>query len=82
MSDMIRWGGLWKGKTKAGKFYLSGRFGGVKMLVFPVDEKRTEKSPDFTVYFAQWEDPEQVSQEENRAPQASDDPWGGECGCA
>ena len=43
MSDMIRWGGLWKGKTKAGKFYLSGRFGGVKLLVLALQRDNADR---------------------------------------
>lgn len=52
MADLIRVGGLWKSKTKAGEFYLSGKFGQVKVLVFPVKEKRSENSPDYSLCIA------------------------------
>lgn len=43
--------GLWKGKDKAGKTYLSGKVSGTaRLLVLPNDFKRTEKDPDFFAY--------------------------------
>lgn len=44
--------GLWKNKDKNGNMYLSGLMGGVRVLVFPVKEKKSEKSPDYSLCFA------------------------------
>ncbi len=50
--NMIQVMGLWKSQTKDGKTYLSGSIGNIRVLVFPVTEKRSERGPDFNVCIA------------------------------
>lgn len=50
-SDLVYWFGLWSNKSEKTK-YLSGSIGGLKVLVFPTREKRSENSPDYHVYVA------------------------------
>lgn len=45
--------GLWKQKDKNGNVYLAGNMGGVRVLIFPIKEKKSEKSPDYTLCFVQ-----------------------------
>lgn len=45
--------GLWKNESKSGSTYLSGSLGGVQVLVFPVKEKRSDRSPDYTLCIAE-----------------------------
>lgn len=43
--------GLWKGKDRNGKTYLSGSVNAAaRLVVLPNDFKRTEKDPDFYAY--------------------------------
>lgn len=51
-SKIVNVCGLWKNKSKSGKTYLSGTIGNIKIMVFPVDEKRSEKSPDYSLCIA------------------------------
>jgi len=46
-SKLINVCGLWKNESRNGSTYLSGSLGGVQILVFPVKEKRSDKSPDY-----------------------------------
>lgn len=52
-SSMIPITGLWKSKTKDGKAYLSGPFGGARILIFPNDYKEAAHHPDYQMYVAQ-----------------------------
>lgn len=51
-SKLINATGLWKQKDKAGNTYLTGMMGGVRVLIFPVKEKKSDKSPDYSLCFA------------------------------
>ena len=50
-SDLVRLGGLWK-NTKDGKTYLSGSFGGAKVMIFPNGFKEKDEDPDYTLCVA------------------------------
>lgn len=50
-SKLINATGLWKQKMKDGTTYLAGNLGGVRVLIFPVKEKKSEKSPDYSLVF-------------------------------
>ena len=50
--DGVKLTGLWKNVNKNGKTFLSGSMGGVKVLVFPNDYKKTEMDPDYNLFFA------------------------------
>jgi hypothetical protein len=58
-SKLINATGLWKNKDKNGNVFLAGSMGGVRVLVFPVKNKQSEKSPDYTLVFAPNETPAQ-----------------------
>jgi uncharacterized protein (DUF736 family) len=63
-NSMIEIGGLWVNKSKAGKGYMSGRFGrNGKLLVFKnAHKKEGEKSPDFRIYLVEWEEAKEDSE--------------------
>ncbi len=69
-SKLINASGLWKNKDKNGNIYLSGSLGGVRVLVFPVKNKTSEKSPDYTLCFAPNEQP--ASAQQPRKPEPED----------
>jgi len=50
--------GLWKNIGKEGKTYLSGSLGGVRVLVFANEFKKTEKDPDYNLFFSPKEEKE------------------------
>lgn len=52
-SKMVNVCGLWKNESRNGSTYLSGSLGGLQILVFPVKEKRSDKSPDYTLCIAE-----------------------------
>jgi len=52
MSDTINLCGLWKNKDKAGNTYLSGTLGNIKIMVFPNQNKKESKHPDYNVVLA------------------------------
>lgn len=54
MSDLYSACGLWENETKGGDWYLSGRMGGLKILIFPNKNKKTPQSPDYSLCIAQW----------------------------
>lgn len=51
-SKLINATGLWKQKDKNGNVYLTGLMGGVRVLIFPIKEKKSDKSPDYSMCFA------------------------------
>ena len=63
---MIRVGGLWKNKDRNGNTYLAGNLGGLRVMIFPVTEKRGEKSPDYSICFDENKPKEQ--QDKNDPP--------------
>jgi uncharacterized protein (DUF736 family) len=52
---MINLTGLWKHTSKNGTEYLSGRIGGAKVMIFPVKDKKSDKSPDYTLCLTEFE---------------------------
>jgi hypothetical protein len=48
-STLLRVGGLWTNKAKAGGTYLSGRFGSIRVYVFENKHRENEKSPTHTI---------------------------------
>ena len=52
-SDLITLGGLWINTTKSGKKYMSGNLTPtVKLMIFKVENKKTDKHPDYTMCLA------------------------------
>jgi len=47
-----RVGALWQRQSKAGATCWAGRVNGVRILVFEVRSKRSERSPDYEVFLA------------------------------
>lgn len=68
-SGMVRLGGLWKNQTKDGKTYLSGTFGGARVLIFPNGYKEKDSDPDFTLNLAQNQPKEDKPQQRQRQPE-------------
>lgn len=55
--NLLRICALWKGQTRNGDDFYRGRLnGGIRVLVFTNTNKRTDKDPDATIYFAPVED--------------------------
>ena len=50
---MIHVCGLWLGKTRKGENMMSGSMGNIRILIFKVREKRSEKSPDYNLCVVQ-----------------------------
>jgi hypothetical protein len=48
-STLLRLGGLWTNKNRAGGTYLSGRFGRIRVYVFENNNRDGEHSPTHTV---------------------------------
>lgn len=60
---------LWENKDKNGQIYYSGKFGEVKVLIFPNKFKKTDKEPAMNVFISQVEkSKEQKPAEQNFAP--------------
>jgi len=52
MNNLLRIGGLWKNKTKEGQTILSGTLNPItSVLIMPNTFKKSEKDPDFYMYF-------------------------------
>ena len=52
MSSLLKIGGLWKNKTKEGQTILSGTLNPItSVLIMPNTFKKSEKDPDFYLYF-------------------------------
>ena len=63
--------GLWKGQTKDGKTYLSGTFGGARVMIFPNGYKEKDSDPDFILNIAQNQPKDKAA-----APKQSADDFG------
>ena len=68
-NDLVKLGGLWKNQTKDGKTYLSGNFGGAKVLIFPNGFKTEENQPDYTLSITQ------IQPKKDGAPAPKSDPF-------
>lgn len=51
-NDKIPVGGMWLNESRGGKKYMSGNFGGFKILLFKNENKTSENQPDYNMYFA------------------------------
>lgn len=51
-SNLIELAALWKGTTKAGKQYLSGRLGDARVFIFFTENKQNPKAPDARILVA------------------------------
>jgi len=60
-------GGLYIKKSKKGTTYLGGKINDVPVLIFKTKNKKTDKSPDYTVY----ESAPQQGQEQQPAPRTA-----------
>jgi hypothetical protein len=47
---MIKIGGLWRSVDKNGQAYYSGTLGGVKIFVFPNNQKQQDNHPDVELF--------------------------------
>jgi hypothetical protein len=60
MADLIKLGGLWKNKDKNGRAYLAGKLSPtVRILIFTNEFKTEERQPDYQIYLAPVETPEE-----------------------
>jgi hypothetical protein len=73
-TPMLKAGGLWaKTSTKGGR-YLSGRLGGVKVLILANRDRQSDNDPGHILYFVEGADRRQGAQDRGggqRAPQTS-----------
>jgi hypothetical protein len=58
-SNFEKIGSLWKRQSKKGTNYLAGEINGEKVMIFHAKDKRSDKSPDFTVVKADDPKPQQ-----------------------
>ena len=42
---------LWRNVSKNGAEYFTGKLGNLKIVIFANKEKKTDKSPDFSMFF-------------------------------
>jgi hypothetical protein len=69
MSDLLKLGGLWKGKDKKGNDYFSGSFTyGTKLLVMKNTYKDKDTDPDYIAYMAPKDDKRGQAETESEAP--------------
>jgi hypothetical protein len=50
---MVRLGGLWRRKSRAGVEYLGGSLGNGELLVFRNDRRRSDRDPEYTIFVAE-----------------------------
>lgn len=69
----MRIGAAWKKQSKNGKSYLSGviQYPGMnlRVAIFPVDEKRSENSPDYDIV---WSEERKGKEQAQEAPAVTD----------
>jgi hypothetical protein len=73
----LKAGGLWAKTSAKGRRYLTGRLGGVKVLILANKDRQSENDPSHILYFVDGEKLRQGPQERGggqRAPQASKTP--------
>lgn len=87
-NDKIPVGGMWLNESQGGKKYMSGNFGGFKILLFKNENKTSDNQPDYNMYFAvnQRRDreaspsPQQQGGYQNTQPQGGPPPQQGQYG--
>src|SRR3954452_5954826 len=72
-TPMLKAGGLWAKTSAKGGRYLTGRLGGVKVLILANRDRQSDNDPSHILYFVEGADRRQGTQDrggEQRAPQA------------
>jgi hypothetical protein len=64
---MLKAAGLWAKTSVKGGQYLTGRLGGVKVLILENRERQTDDDPSHILYFAEAPDRRQLAQERSGA---------------
>ena len=76
-TPMLKAGGLWAKTSAKGGRYLTGRLGGVKVLIMANRDRQSDDDPSHILYFVEGADRRQGAQERgggervSRAPRAS-----------
>jgi hypothetical protein len=76
-TPMLKAGGLWAKTSAKGGRYLSGRLGGVKVLILANRDRQSDNDPSHILYFVEGTDRRQGAQERGggqRAPQTHQTP--------
>ena len=75
MSEMIQLTGLWLNQSKTtGEKYFSGNLGGAKVLIFKNKHKTEEKHPDYQLYIAPKQKPQEQSTQQQGQQGGPPDP--------
>src|SRR4029453_7850123 len=73
-SPMLKAAGLWAKSSVKGGQYLTGRLGGVKVLILENRDRKSDDDPSHNLFFVEAPDRRQLAQErggEQRAPQTA-----------
>ena len=73
-TPMLKAGGLWAKTSAKGGRYLSGRLGGVKVLIMPNRNRESDNDPSHILYFVEGADRRQGTQERGGGQRASQPP--------
>jgi hypothetical protein len=73
-TPMLKAGGLWAKTSAKGGRYLTGRLGGVKVLILANKDRQSENDPSHILYFVDGEKPRQGPQERDSRQRASQTP--------
>lgn len=66
MSKLEKLGALWLKTSKNGMKFMSGKIGDVRIVVFKVKEKRSDKHPDYEIFKSEpMPEPERQAGEES-----------------
>lgn len=71
-SPMFKAASLWEHTSSKGSWYLTGRLGGVKVLVFENRARQADDDPSHLLYFT--EAPDRRAGGQDHSPQAGDAP--------
>jgi hypothetical protein len=71
----LKAGGLWAKTSAKGGRYLTGRLGGVKVLILANRDRQSDSDPSHILYFVDGEKPRQGPQERGGGQRASTPPW-------
>jgi hypothetical protein len=69
-SPMLKAGGLWAKTSAKGGRYLSGRLGGVKVLILANRDRQSDNDPSHILYFVEGADRHQGAQHRGSGQQA------------
>jgi hypothetical protein len=69
-SPMLKAGGLWAKTSAKGGRYLTGRLGGVKVLIMPNRDRQSDDDPSHILYFVEGADRRQGAQERGGGQQS------------